>query len=139
MAHDIIINGERQPWDEVAQFGPCERPRLRLHRLANGDALVITSDRTTRDGLPLLGNLAVIAWGTGARLRCGSFSAEIVWQSRNEAHTAARATRCRLCFGAIAAGETVVRCACAALLHLECDAVRVTCPGCGLPRQVDSA
>lgn len=133
MAHEIIIDGTPHTWRGAADLGPAGRPWLRAHRLANGDTVVITAAAATRDGAPLLGNLAVVPWGASALLRVGAARVEIAWQSRAETGTAPAATRCRLCFGAVTAGELQVQCSCAATFHEECDRVRHTCPACGQP------
>jgi hypothetical protein len=135
MAHEIIMDGAPQPPSAVTDIGPAARPWLRVHRLPNADTLVISSAGATRDGTPLLGNLGLVPWGTSALLRAGAARVEIVWHARSEVGAADGATCCRMCFGSIAAGEPALRCACAVLLHEECDKVRITCPGCGLPNE----
>jgi hypothetical protein len=132
MPHELHIGAERPAPREVTDIGPVgAMPLLRAHRQANGTLVLIASEGATCDGVPLLGNLAVISCGTGALLRAGGTRVEVVWQPRSERCAAAAGCRCRVCFGAFAADAMAVLCVCEAYFHHECHAVLINCPGCG--------
>ena len=130
--HEVTIDGERFAVRDVVDVGRLgDRPLLRLHHLASGDTVVIAPVGATCDGVPLLGKLGVIPWGTGALLRAERRRIEVVWRSGDAPCVARAEWRCRLCFAGLAAGEPAVRCTCMAVFHTECAAARITCPGCG--------
>jgi hypothetical protein len=108
-------------------------PLLRVHRLDGGDVAVIAAVAATRDGVPLVGNLAIVRAGDSALLRAEGVRIDLSWRSEDRRGHAGAGQRCRLCFGAFVAGEPVIVCRCEAVLHEECDEVRVTCAACGAP------
>jgi hypothetical protein len=136
MPHDMVIEGERFPVRDVTEIARgCTRPLLRAHRTSAGDLVVIAATSATRDGAPLLGNLAVVAWGTSALLRIGDRRVEAAWRDAEERRAAAAGERCRLCFGPFASDEAAVVCRCACVFHEDCNLARVDCPSCGAPRE----
>jgi len=140
MVHEIVRDGQRLAVGETTEIGqaaalPVAAPLLRFHRLSNGDVVVIAAGAATLDGTPLLGHLGIIAWGSGAVLRAAGERVEVRWQAAGTRRPAQAGERCRVCFGACAAGEPVTLCACAAVFHDACDRVRINCPGCGAPPQ----
>ena len=83
MPHEIVIGGERVALRDVVDLGRAAGAALlRVHRLANGDALVIAAGDARRDGAPLLGGLGIVAWGEGALLRVAGLRVEIIWRNR---------------------------------------------------------
>src|SRR2546426_12689226 len=96
LLHDVLDVG-----------GGAEQPHLRLHALRGGDAVAIVSADATCDGLPLLGQLALVPWGRGALIRYGRVRAEIAWRACSERRAAATGERCRVCFRACAPGPAV--------------------------------
>jgi len=134
MPHEVAIDDQRLALDdEVALGRRDDGPLVCVRRLASGDAVVITACDATRDGLPLLGGLGLVAWGTSALVRCGGVRIEIVWRAGTEQRAAVAGQTCGLCFGAFADGEPLVGCVCDVAFHLDCDTVRVECPRCGGP------
>ncbi len=137
MPHEILIDGSRCTLCEVIDIGRNGMPPLvRVVPLANGDAAVITAAAASRDGVPVVGQLARIERGSGAIIRSGSLQLAIAWQSRGERRAPVPGERCRVCFGAFDAGAETARCVCDAVFHSECDRVRLTCPGCGAAPEV---
>jgi hypothetical protein len=133
MSHELVIDGMRRSLEGGAEIRDADTGAvLRVHALDGGHALVIaTNAAAVRDGMPLRGRLTVVDRGSSALLRLGGTKAELCWQSRVVRRIAAAATRCRVCFGAFAAGEMAVVCVCAAPFHDACDVARVSCPECG--------
>jgi hypothetical protein len=95
---------------------------------------VICAEPASRDGAPIIGNLAVVEPGEGALIRAGAQRVEIVWQAQSEPLAAPASGRCRLCFGGFAANESAARCACNSWFHDRCDELRHNCPACGAAR-----
>jgi hypothetical protein len=141
--HEIVIDGERRAIDDVLEIGRVgARPALRVHRLDDGDACVVTAGAATRDGVDIVGNLCTVAWGDGAVVRCadgggdgrgrGRLRVDVVWRTDAARAVAGAGGSCRLCFGSFADEEVAMSCACeSALFHAECEAVRISCPTCG--------
>src|SRR5262245_42123603 len=126
MPHVVVFDGERRVLRDTIARGA-----LRVHRTADGDAVVVVAGTATRDGLPVPGNLTVVEWGAAALVRAGGIRVEILWQAAEERCGAPVGWRCRRCFGQIDTGEAAVVCTCAAPFHDECAAVRTSCPACG--------
>lgn len=106
---------------------------LRFQPLASGDVVVFAPDSGRVDGRTMLGGVAVIEWGTGALIRTRDLRVEVRWEPASGVRTAGAGTRCAVCFGAVAPGETVVVCRCETPVHEECAAVTISCPTCGAP------
>ena len=128
MSYEIIIDGVRHAADVG---GAPATPLLRVRRCADGSAVCITAADALRDGLPLLGNLTRIEWGSSALLRIGRTRVEIRWRAACERRPADAGACCRVCFGRFALGEVAVACVCGVLFHNDCERARLTCPGCG--------
>jgi hypothetical protein len=107
-------------------------PVLRVHPTETGGLVAISTVPATRDGAPMLGNLATIAWGEGAVVRANGLRIGVEWSAACR-RVPAGLVPCRLCFGSFAAGEIAMACSCDAPFHLECHALCVTCPACGMP------
>jgi hypothetical protein len=130
--HALLLDGSSRPLTaavDVARAGG--RALLRVLPLASLDAVVVAAAPATRDGRELVGRLAVVDAGVGAVFRAAGLRAELCWQPAPRRRPAQAGEECRLCFGACAAGEEAVACACGAPFHPECRALCVTCPGCG--------
>ncbi len=135
MPHEVLIADQRLPLhDELTVGAWADGPLLWLRRLANGDAVVVTAPDATRDGLPLLGGIGVIDWGTSALLRAGGVRVEIVWRAAAERRHAQGPEECPICFGAFEREVPAIACRCETLFHDECNAARVDCPDCGAPK-----
>jgi hypothetical protein len=140
MAHVMSsLGSDRSVVDDVVDVVVVGRvpgggPLVRAHRLSSGDTAVITAVEGTRDGLPLLGNLALVSWGEGALLRLAGVRVVIEWEAGTARRVVGAGTACRLCFGAFDADERGVICPCEAVFHGDCDSVRADCPGCGRRR-----
>jgi hypothetical protein len=100
---------------------------------------VVVGGEATRDGLAIVGGLAVLHAGEGATIRSAAGRVDVRWVAGSAATAARTAQRCRLCFGAIPAGAPLVACDCDAPFHLDCDRARLDCPGCGAPRSTPEA
>lgn len=134
MAHDIRINGERFALVSFVDVGCEERALLRVQRTEQGDAIVFARGEMMRDGVPVLGNLTIVAWGESTLLRVARKRVELVWREIEERRVPPANACCRLCFGPFAAGETAIVCRCTCSFHQDCDRVRSDCPACGAPR-----
>ena len=146
MAHELHFDEARVIVDDVVEIArPDLGARIRVHRARDGAAVVIVASDATCDGAPLLGNVAVVAAGAGAIVRCGKLRVKIAWNATAvrrlvcaaDAAPGALAVdsrRCRVCFGPFVPDETVVVCACDEGFHEDCDRARLDCPGCGAPR-----
>jgi hypothetical protein len=137
MPHELHFDHERVIVDDIVEIDRADvAARLRVHRASDGSAVIVAASATTRDGAPLVGNLAVVPAGTGAILRSGRLRIALTWSAtavrRRAGTTGSR--RCRVCFGAFMAEEIVVACGCDETFHDECDRARVDCPACGAPR-----
>ena len=136
MAHSIVIDGTRHEIDDVGDVidvgAASDGPLIRVQRGVDG-AVVISTAAATRDGAPMLGNLAVVAAGEGALVRAGALLVRVEWQAVARRIRAAGPAECRLCFGALAVNEPAVACGCDAPFHVECHALCETCPACGMP------
>lgn len=149
MAHVIGIAGAEHrlgaEWSLSDERGGAS---LRVFLCANGDAFAIgrSGAGATRDGVPMLGDVTVVRWGHSALLRVDGQKVEILWRASGERRLARSGERCRLCFGSFDRSqqedpgrrghsteprEEVCTCACLAVFHAACDAVRVNCPSCG--------
>src|SRR5690242_8066961 len=137
MSHALHVNSEPVALREVTDIGRADNGALllRLHRLDGARLALIASGGATCNGVPLLGNLGLLGWGDSALVRTGELRVEIVWQRCSERRVAPPGSRCRVCFGAFAAGELARLCACEAVLHDDCHGVLVSCPSCGAPPQ----
>jgi hypothetical protein len=133
MSHIAVVNAERRLLGELIAL-PTSGGPLRLHRTSAGDAVVISAVAATRDGVPLLGNLGVVDWGTAALVRAREVRVELLWQPQTERRVAPAGWRCRICFAPIAAGDEAVLCSCTQPFDAECEAVRISCPACGALR-----
>ena len=136
MPHEVVYDAaDRSRGDSIQIADAGGGQLLRLHQRPGGDAVVVVATEARRDGRPLLGNLACIAWGTSALLRIGRTRVEIRWRGAH-AHRAAEAgARCRVCFGSFATDDVAIACVCAVVMHDDCDRAMQTCPGCGAPRE----
>ena len=135
MPHEVLIAGQRLPLhDELAAGAWADGPLLWLRRLPGGDAVVVAATDATRDGLPLLGGIGVIDWGTSALLRAGGIRVEIVWRAAAGRRLAEGPEECPICFGAFEPGVPAIACRCETLFHDECNAARADCPDCGAPK-----
>ena len=130
MPHDIVIEGIRHELRDSLDLGRAGT-RLRVHRLPEGDAVLLTSAHTTCDGLPLLGNLALVRRGEGALVRMLGLRVEVAWRDAAGVRPAGATDRCRLCLGAFMPGEEAIVCRCEVVFHGECARVLITCQGCG--------
>jgi hypothetical protein len=132
MPHEVLIAGERLTLrDELSVGAWGDGPLLWLRRLANGDAVVVTAAAATRDGLPLLGGIGVVEWGTSALLRAAGVRVEIAWRVVAERRPAEGREECPICFGGLERGVPAIACRCESLFHDECNAARIDCPDCG--------
>jgi len=95
--------------------------------------VVMAPSRAWIDGRPVLGGLAVVDWGRSALLRAAGTRVVLRWEATRELRVASFATVCAVCFGRLAAGETIAACACDAPAHPECGALLISCPACGAP------
>lgn len=135
MPHEVLIADRRLPLrDELTVGASADGPLLWLRRLANGDAAVVAATDATRDGLPLLGGIGVIDWGTSALLRVAGVRVELLWRAATERRLAEGAEECATCFGAFEPGVPAIACRCETLFHEECNAARFDCPDCGAPK-----
>jgi hypothetical protein len=135
MPHEILIADQRLPLrSELTLAVRADGPVLWLRRMANGDAVVVTGTDATRDGLPLLGGIGIVEWGTSALVRLGGVRIEIVWRTVAERRPAEDLAECPICFGAFEPGVLAIACRCETLFHDECNAARVDCPDCGAPK-----
>jgi hypothetical protein len=140
MPHVLTLGSARFIVDDgvdVVDVGriPNGPPLVRAHRLPSGDTVVITGSEASRDGLPLLGNLALVSWGQGGLLRVAGVRVVIEWEARAARRVIGAGRSCRLCFGAFGSEEQGVICPCEAVFHGDCDAARADCPGCGRRRE----
>jgi hypothetical protein len=133
MPHEIVIAGQRLPLRSESTLSADGRV-LWLGRMPSGDAAVMTDGDGTRDGLPLLGGVGVVEWGTSALLRLGGVRVEILWRAMAERRPAEGGEECPICFGGFEPGVAVPACRCETLFHDECNAARVDCPDCGAPK-----
>ena len=130
--HEVSIDGQRFVVRGVLDLAGAVR--LRLHELGSGGALVIAESAATRDGRPLVGRAAFVAWGEGARLRVRGRRVDVVWHHANGRRSVAAGEVCRLCAGSFTPAEReVATCTCGAAFHDECFELRVSCPACGAP------
>jgi hypothetical protein len=129
MPHEIFIDGERHARGDAIDVGGA----LRVHDCAGGGIVCITTAPATRDGRPLLGNLAHVEWGASALLRVGGRRVEICWRVGRTRRATEAGARCRVCFGTFAAAEAAVVCVCDVVFHDDCSRTLLTCPGCGAP------
>jgi hypothetical protein len=135
MSHIILLDGERLPLEGDLAIARGGETLLHAHRLDDGDAVLVAARPATRDGMPLVGQLGVVARGAaGTVLRAGGLKLELAWEARATRRAARPSDRCRLCFGGCGAGEVAVCPACDAVFDPACDAARLDCPGCGAPR-----
>ena len=135
MPHAIVLGDHSLPLVDVVELGQDGGPRVRFERLAGGDAVVMAPAGGRLDGAPMLGGMAVIDWGGEALVRVAGMRIEVRWRAGVERRTAATGMRCSLCFGAMAPGEAVLLCRCAAPLHEECAGGTISCPCCGAPNE----
>ena len=142
MPHEILIASERLTLRDELSIGVWgDGPLFWLRRLANGDAAVVTATTATRDGLPLLGGVGIVEWGTGALVRAAGVRIEIAWRAVAERRPAEGREECPICFGGFTRGVPAIACRCETLFHDECNAMRVDCSDCGAPKMTpeDSA
>jgi hypothetical protein len=130
MPHDLVIDGIHHELREVLDLGRAGA-RLRVHKLPEGDAVLLTSAAATRDGFPLLGNLGVVCRGEGALVRLQGLRVEVAWRDAAGARPADATDRCRLCLAAFTPDEEAIVCRCEVVFHRDCARVLITCPGCG--------
>ena len=133
MPYEVTINGAPVPLHDGSAVADIAHDRvLRLYRSAD-DALVVLVGvaAATRDGLPVIGQLTVVESGTSALIRVGRVKAEILWRGSLTRRVVRPGQRCRVCLGGFAARETAAACNCQAVFHLDCERVRISCPGCG--------
>jgi hypothetical protein len=109
---------------------------FRVHPLASGGVAVLGPADATRDGAPIIGRLAVVAWGDGAILRAASERVAIVWDARAGRVVPRSGQACNLCHGGFDVGkdQAAIACACGMVFHLECHELVITCAECGAPR-----
>ena len=139
MPHEILIDRHPIELREATDIGRGGAAGLlRLQRRENGDLLIMIPGDATRDGAPVLGNLAIVARGEGALVRATGCCVEIVWQDRAGRRPVEAGRRCRLCFGAFAPDEIAAACTCESVFHADCDDLRSDCPGCGAARERES-
>jgi hypothetical protein len=74
---------------------------------------------------------ATVDWGAGALVRSGGRAVEVRWEATRETRPATAERACALCFGQIAAGETMAVCICETAVHADCFTVMISCPNCG--------
>lgn len=135
MPHRVSTEEQSLALHDVIDTHGGDDVQLRVHRLDTGDAAVIASGAMTCNGILVLGNLRRIDWGSSARVRAGRTRVDIVWHGGTTAGPVAPGRRCRVCFGSFACEEAGIVCPCAAAFHVDCDRARLSCPGCGLPRE----
>jgi hypothetical protein len=130
--HVLALDDSRHEVTDATEIGRAgQLPVVRVHRTAAG-VVVISAVPATRDGAPMLGNLATVASGEGAVVRAGGLRMCLEWSAACRSVPAGVAP-CRLCFGTFASGEPAMACGCEAPFHVECHALCVTCPACGMP------
>jgi hypothetical protein len=136
MPHVITIDGRSITLhDRIDVAREAGHPALRLHRLPEGDALVLSATDATCDGMPMIGSLAIVPLGSGAIVRGGGMQVNVLWRVSARREIAGTRQRCRLCAGGFVAEEVVIVCACEEAFHDECERVRHDCPSCGAPRE----
>jgi len=131
MPHTILVAGSSIAVRGVVDLGgDGAPPRLRFQSSANGDLVVIAPHGGRIDGRAMIGGLAVVDWGFGALVRAHE-RVEVRWNPAREVRTAGAVRRCALCYGPIAAGDTMSVCSCEATAHPECHEVMISCSSCG--------
>jgi hypothetical protein len=134
MPHVITIADQQHVVRDTVEIGRAGGALLlQAFRLEDGDAVLIAGSDATRDGMPMLGRLAVVSWGAGAVIRVGGVRVEMRWQPGCAPARARADEACAVCFGTFARGETVVACDCTHAFHDDCNRARVNCMRCGTP------